>query len=479
MRDAAVSHGVQRLYVVEFDSLAQRNLVDVGRTAFGPDAESSFVAMMRLAGLLSETIVLTDNVIFDGILFHRIGPRRMLQLVGRPVGANLVFPFEICSRADSIEQALLRALREPDATSRDYLHAFEYAALDLPAYERIEIGQRLAQQRVRELDKRVEKYGITEGIARLLIERGDAPEEPVQRMRAAWNTWIEAGKAGQLTIRPAAERLDADDDRAFALDPVATMRRDMRTAAGREALQWVQLNRHERRTTIRARLRDWLPDTNRDLARDRRVLEFWHNACYLRSLGYAQGAELIEFVLGDPRAAQRRRLVRRPSRIRHRRTFKRGGETRRVMLPGSLLSELGSMPRSVFETVLYTNRDAIAAWRRSGDPRATRRVAYGLLEAADQPDPAMLSRETLNRLMLVFVAAFVTETFQETPWQAKAPVLVSAVVAGSWYDIRTFVKLRGRLGAVVDVRDGEHDDEHVDEDDEHEVEHEVAHLTTP
>jgi hypothetical protein len=480
MRDAAASRGIQRLYVVEFDSLAQRNLSDVGRTAFGPDAESSFVAMMRLAGLLSETIVLTDNVIFDGILFHKIGPRRMLQLVGRPVGANLVFPFEICSRADSIEQALLRSLREPDATSREYLYAFEYAALDLPAYERIEIGQRLAEQRVRELEKRVEKYGVTEGIARLLIERCDAPEEPVQRMREAWNTWIEADKAGQLTIRPAVERRDADDDRAFALDPVATMRRDMRTAAGREALQWVQLNRHERRTTIRARLRDWLPDTDRDLARDRNVLEYWHNGCYLRSLGYAQGAELIEFVLGDPRAGQRRRLVRRARLVRRppqhgrrpqprrRRSFMRSGETRRVMLPGSLLSELGSMPRSVFETVLYTNRDAIAAWRRSGDPRATRRVAYGLLEASDQPDPTMLSRETLNRLMLVFVAAFVSEVFQETPWQAKVPVLASAVVAGSWYDIRTFVKLRGRLGAVIDVRDAEPDDDHDEaNDDDH------------
>ncbi|MGH3389145.1 MAG: hypothetical protein ACRDOO_09745 [Actinomadura sp.] len=463
MLDTAGPHGIQRLYVVEFDSLAQRNLVDVGSTAFGPDAESSFVAMMRLAGLLSETIVLTDNVIFDGILFHRIGPRRMLQLVGRPVGANLVFPFEICSRADSIEQALMRALREPDATSRDYLHAFEYAALDLPALDRIEIGQRLGEQRVRELDKRVEKHGVTEGIARLLIERGGAPEEQVQRMEAAWRTWIEADQAGQLTIRPAAERQDADDDRAFALDPVATMRRDLHTPAGREELQWVQLNRHERRTTIRARLRDRLPDTDREMARDRRVLEFWHNGCYLRSLGYAQGAELIEFVLGDPRAAQRRRLVRRGRLVRHRpqprrrRSLLRAGETRRVMLPGSLLSELGSMPRSVFETMLYTNRDAIAAWRRSGDPRATRRVAYGLLEAADQPDPAMLSRETLNRLMLVFVAAFVTETFQGTPWQAKVPVLAGAVVAGSWYDIRTFVKLRGRLGAVIDVRDGEHD----------------------
>ncbi|MBC6457725.1 hypothetical protein [Actinomadura sp. HBU206391] len=450
MRDGAEApRRIQRLYVVEFDSLAQRHVCDIGMTRFGGDAESSIVAMMRLADLLSEAIVLTDNMIFDGILFHRIGPRRMLQLVGRPVGTNLVFPFEIRSRAGTIEEALLRALREPGATGRDRLHAFEYDALDLPEPERIEIGQRIGGLRVRELDRRVARHGISEGIARLLIERCGAPEEQVRRMQESWAAWIKADLDGQLTIRPAGERDDTGDDRAFALDPVARMRDDLQTADGRLALQWVEANRHERRTTIRARLRDWLPGVDGDQAMDRQVIEFWHNACYLRSLAYAQEAELIEFVLGDPEAVQRRRLKRR------RRAPAQGGETRQVRLPVTLLGELGTMPRSVFETVLYNNRDAIADWRRSGDPGAMRRVAYGLLEASDQPDPTLLSRETLTRLMLVVLAAFVADAFQQTPWVVKAPVLLAAVLASSWSDIKTFFRLRGRLGAVIDIRDGE------------------------
>jgi len=55
MGEAAVQGGLKRLYVVEFDSLSQQHLVSFGQTRFGADAVSSFVAMMRLADLLSET----------------------------------------------------------------------------------------------------------------------------------------------------------------------------------------------------------------------------------------------------------------------------------------------------------------------------------------------------------------------------------------------------------------------------------------
>jgi hypothetical protein len=445
MGEAAAQGGLKRLYVVEFDSLSQRHLVDLGQTRFGSDAVSSFVAMMRLADLLAETVVLTDNTVFDGIVFHRLGPNRMMQLVGSPVGASLVFPFEIRSRAGSIEEAILRALRDPDASSRDRLNPFEFFALEVPEGERIEIGQRLGEQRVRELDRRVEKLGVAEGIADLLIERCGAPADKVRRLQDGWAAWIRADQAGLLSLKPAGERGDAGDDRAFAVDPVGRMRGDLRTDAGRRALQWVDDNRHERRTTIRARLRDWLPEGQRQLAADRRVIELWHNACYLRSLAYAQGAELIEYLLGDPRAAARRRLTRRGSVPT--------GETRQVMLPATLITELGTMPRSVFETVIYRNRDAIAMWRLSGDPSAMRRVAYGLFDAADQPDPTALSRETATRLLLVVVAAFVADAFQGVPWLIKAPVLLGAVLAGSWYDVRTAVQLRGRLGAVIDIRE--------------------------
>ncbi|HEX6467608.1 MAG TPA: hypothetical protein VF069_00825 [Streptosporangiaceae bacterium] len=445
----AARGGLKRLYVVEFDSLSQRHLVALGRTPFGADATSSFVAMMRLADLLSETVVLTDNAIFDGIMFHRLGPRRTLQLVGRPVGASLAFPFEIRSRAASMEDALLRALRDPDATWRDRLNPFEFTALELPEAERIEVGQRLGELRVRELDRRVDKLGVADGIAELLVERCGVPADKVRALQDGWGAWIRADQDGMLTIRPAGERGDADDDRAFAVDPVAKMRADLTTEEGRRALQWVDDNRHERRTTIRARLRDWLPDGPDGRGADRRVIELWHNACYLRSLAYAQGAELIEYLLGDPRAAARRRLVRRG---RSPATDGRG-ETRQVMLPQMLITELGTMPRSVFETVLYRNRDAISNWRLSGDPSSMRRVAYGLLDAADQPDPTSLSRETATRLLLVVVAAFVADVFQGVPWLVKAPVLLGTVLAGSWYDVRTWVRLRGRLGAVIDLRE--------------------------
>jgi hypothetical protein len=440
--------GLKRLYVVEFDSLSQRHLVELGRTPFGGDATSSFVAMMRLADLLSETIVLTDNAIYDGILFHRLGPRRTLQLVGRPVGATLVFPFEVRSRARSMEEALLRAVRDPEATARDRLNPFEFTALELPEAERIEVGQRLGEVRVRELDRRVEKLGVADGIGRLLIERCEVPADKVRALREGWTAWIRADQDGMLNIRAAGERSDADDDRAFAIDPVAPMRGDLGTEPGRQALQWVDDNRHERRTNIRAWLRDWLPDGTDGRGADRQVIELWHNACYLRSMAYAQGAELIEYLLGDPDAAARRRLVR-----RGRAPAAQGGETRQVMLPRMLITELGAMPRSVFETVLYRNRDAIASWRLSGDPSAMRRVAYGLLDAADQPDPTSLSRETATRLVLVVVAAFVADAFTGVPWLVKAPVLLGAVLAGSWYDVRTWIRLRGRLGAVIDLRE--------------------------
>lgn len=450
MGAAAAQGGLKRLYVVEFDSLSQRHLVDLGRTPFGADATSSFVAMMRLADLLSETVVLTDNAVFDGILFHRIGPRHMLQLVGRPVGPTLVFPFEIRSRETSVAGALLRAVRDPEATWRDRLNPFEFYALDLPEADRIEVGQRLGELRVRELDRRVERLGVADGIAQLLVERCGVPAGAVRTVQEGWAAWIRADQDGMLNIQSAGERGDTDDDRAFAIDPVAAMRGDLITDAGRKALQWVDDNRHERRTTIRARLRDWLPDETVGPAAagaDRRVIELWHNACYLRSMAYAQGAELIEYLLGDPHAAGRRRLVRRG------RAAAQGGKTRPVMLPQTLITELGTMPRSVFETVLYRNRDAIARWRLIGDPSAMRRVAYGLQDAADQPDPTSISRETETRLALVVVAAFVAEVFQGVPWLIKAPVLLGAVLAGSWYDIRTWVRLRGRLRAVIDIRE--------------------------
>lgn len=445
MSGAAVPGGLLRLYAVEFDSLTQRRLRDLGGTTFGPDAASSFVAMMRLADMLSGTIVLTDNMVFDGIMFHQIGPRRLLELIGRPVGAGLAFPFEVRSRARNLEQALLRSLRHPRAAPRDRLSPFEFAALDVPEQERIRIGQRLGELRVRELDRRIRRHGVTGGLARLLIDRCGAPEDKVRQMQREWTAWIEADRRGLLEFRRAGERRDIDDDRAFARDPVDAMRSDLRTEDGRQALQWVYENRHQRRTDIRAWLRERLPDDDVRLAADRDVIEVWHNACYLRSLAHAQGAELIEFLLGDPNEARRRRLLRRRDVSRF------DGSTRRVKLPATLMAELGQMPRAVFATVRYSNRDALAAWRRHGDRGSMRRLAYGLLAATHQPDPARLSRETELRLLLVVVAAFVAEAFQDLSWWIKGPVLLAAVLAGSWADVQTFFQLRGRLGAVIDV----------------------------
>jgi hypothetical protein len=445
----AVAGGMLRLYAVEFDSLTQRRLRDRGRTAFGPDAASSFVAMMRLSDLLSGSIVITDNMVFDGIMFHQIGPRRLLELIGRPVGAALAFPFEVRSRARNLEQALLRSLRDPRAAPRDRLYTFEFAALDVPEEERIRIGQRLGRLRVRELDRRVRKFGVAGGLARLLVDRCDAPEDKVRHMQQQWAAWIEADRRGLLDFRRAGERRDIDDDRAFARDPVETMRADLRTEDGRQALHWVYENRHQRRTDVRAWLRERLPDDDARLAADREVIELWHNACYLRSLALAQGAELIEFLLGDPKEATRRRLLRR------RGSAHSDGETRRVRLPATLMAELGQMPRAVFATVRYANREALQSWRRHGDRGSMRRLAYGLLAATEQPDPRRLSRETELRLLLVIIAAFVAEAeaFDSVSWWIKGPVLLATVLASSWQDVQTFFQLRGRLGAVIDVHD--------------------------
>jgi hypothetical protein len=445
--DAPASSGMLRLYAVEFDSLTQRRLRDLGRTTFGPDAESSFVAMMRLADMLSGSIVLTDNMVFDGVMFHQIGPRRLLELIGRPVGAALIFPFEIRSRADNLEKGLLRSIRDPRSAPRDRLTSIEFAALDVPEHDRIRIGQRLGRLRVRELDRRIRRHGVPGGIAQLLIDRCGAPEDKVRQMQRNWAAWIEADRRGLLVFRRTGERRDIDDDRAFARDPVTAMREDLRTEDGQQALQWVYENRHQRRTDVRAWLRTRLPDDDAKQAADREVLELWHNACYLRSLAHAQGAELIEFLLGDPRDAGRRRLLRR------RKTTPADGQTRRVKLPASLMAELGQMPRAVFATVRYSNRDALDAWRRHGDRGSMRRLAYGLLAATDQPDPRRLSRETEMRLLLVVVAAFVSEVFDGPDWKIKGPVLLAAVLASSWQDVRTFFQLRGRLGAVIDILD--------------------------
>lgn len=438
--------GLRRLYAVEFDPLAQRHLVERGATPFGDDPLRAFVAILRLANLLGETVVLIDSSIFDGCLFHRIGPRRLLRLAGRPVqgGVGSVYPFEILSRAPTLEQSLLQSVRTTDGR-RGRLRSYEFFGLDVPEPERVAYGERLGLVSVRELDRRVARYGVTEGIARVLVECCGVPPEPVARMRAHWEEWIAEDRAGRLDLKVWTGMGRFSDD-AFAWDPVETMLPDIRSELGRTALAWTYENRHLRRTHIRSALRTLLPDDDPVLRADRDVIEFWYNACYQRAMAYAQGAELIEFVLGDPRSVPTRRL-------RRRHGARGPGESRRVVLPASLMAALGTMPPSVFETVLYRNRDAIAEWRATGDPQAMRRIAYGLLETVEQPNPASTRRIVVN-FALVIMGAVIVEFFDDLRLAEKIPLVAAAALAASWEQLSTEIRLRGRLGAVIDVRGG-------------------------
>ncbi|MQA97482.1 MAG: hypothetical protein GEV11_23665 [Streptosporangiales bacterium] len=439
--------GLSRLYAVEFDSLAQRHLADRVRTPLGDDPLSAFVAILRLSGLLAETVVLTDSSVFDGCLFHRLGPARLLQLAGRaqPGGMGLSYPFEILSRAPNLEQSLLHAVRDPDEAPDGRLRMYEFSALDVPEPERVRLGERLHLVKPRELDKRVAKHGVTEGIAQLLIECCDAPTLPVSRMQSGWEEWIRQDRAGRLNVKVWPQMGKYGDDQAFAWDPVTAMHADLKTEVGRIGLDWVFENRHLRRTEIRAFLRSLLPYDAPDLSADREIIEFWYNACYVRALAYAQGAELIEFVLGDPGTIQSRRLLRR------RGAAPGGGESRRVLLPPSLLRQLGTMPRAVYETVLYRNRDAVLSWRRHGDKRSMRRIAYGLLDAVEQPNPKSGRRIAMNSALVV-LAAVIVELFDTLPLWAKAPLVAGAALAASWEQLGTEIRLNGQLGAVIDVR---------------------------
>lgn len=439
--------GLQRLHAVEFDSLAQRQLLERGRTQFGADPIQSFIAVLRLSNLLAQRVVMVDSSLFDGVLFHRVGPRQLLRLAGRATNNRLevAFPFEIMSRASTLEESLLLAVREPGSERRDQLRMYEFYSLDLPEPERVACGQRLSEVDVRELDRRVAKYGVTEGIARVLTECCDAPEEPVQRMRTAWEEWIAEDRSGRLELRvwPQMGRYDGDDD-AFAWDPVDRMRRDIRTSLGRTGLEWVYENRHLRRTEIRSVLRTLLPEDEPELTADRKLIEDWFNACYMRALAYAHGAELIEFVLSGPDSDAAKR-------IRRRRWRGKKGTSRRVFLPPSLLIELGRMPRSVFDSVLYRNREAIRTWRATGDPQAMRRIAFGLLSAVEQPAPTSARRIITNFGLAMFIA-IVVELFDNTPLWMKVAIAAAATVAASWQELLAETRLHGQLGAVIDVR---------------------------
>ncbi|MGN6743389.1 MAG: hypothetical protein ACTHJL_08845 [Amnibacterium sp.] len=92
--------------VRELDSVEQRLLYD----RLGPEATDILLGMLRAAVLLSETVLLTDAMLLDGILFQVIGPADLAQALGLPAHR---LPLLVLTRSGRLDDAVEAQRQDP------------------------------------------------------------------------------------------------------------------------------------------------------------------------------------------------------------------------------------------------------------------------------------------------------------------------------------------------------------------------------
>lgn len=394
------------------------------------DAVSWFSGVLRSADLLSDTILVTDAQLLDGIFFQALGPARVHRIIGRvDFGATAI---TVLARGTSLEESLRRMALDGWAHG-----GFRWSVLAPWALGTEAVGPLPPDPSSLSLVRHAPAGAVARRLAwALAVAVGRSAEEPsFVHLARAWQSWIDAERDGLVALEryaPAPQRCWEGAVAGWELprDP------RLRTRATAMAAQPVR----SAALALLERTDDSAPLTTRE----REELEAWYKSVYLDFLATNNRADWIDIVGG--------------------RLSERGGtptaerQQQRLVLRGSGPELLGEMPPEQFELFAHQSRGVIARYRERPTQPALDGIAYAIAGASVQYDREADVRRSVLQLAVTLaslVVVFVLGLFSTNPALAAAiPLIILAVslateVYTAWEPLRSV--RRSQLRSIVSV----------------------------
>jgi len=380
----------RRMLVAELDSLEQatRYADSHGRVH---TAERDLTGMIRTAVLLSETLLVTDSMLFDGAYFMAVGPEGLMHRLGLP-GQRL--PLVVLSSHRTLRESLTAKLNN---------HEFIWQLRD-----RNPLG--LSETRAQE------------------------------ELEAHWLDWIRASERGEFDVELYAERdgipkppfslaLDHDRLQNRALPASAQALASAATEHG-----WVRRSDFHKAHRVAVVAAPAEEHESLD-----RVLQWWNDS-YLDAVADQHDADWVRF---DAAASDEQE----PSAVApHRRE--------RLRLSGSIIENMIEAPAPVFGTLLYTLRKQRATFRDDPTERTLHAIAYGVSTATVQPGRFAVMRGARARFGFAVAALIASAPFTptrvgdfDTSWIVLG-ILVVATVPWSELITMKYTSVRSLRGVV-------------------------------
>jgi hypothetical protein len=395
---------VRRVMVREFDSVEQARL----RRSLGrEESNRQLLAVLRLACLLEESVLLTNAQLLDGVFFLDLGPAelaRLLDCEGRAL------PFVVGLEAGMHDLAgALEQMRGRGEEFRWSSHTTLASADPLDLDRCLKAWLQYADQGL----LRTTAYSRNAGDVALALEAVGAPAVLPRTVRQALEP---AGGTPAV----------ASWSRSTYVKHVEAGIADGSLTASEATIAYEWWNEAYSRALASSNDAIWITCTAQASASEEQLPE--------RSRSWSP-LPLLRLALGQLGGAR---------------------ESGLLVINGSLVDEMRRMPPGTYGLVSYRARGSVTRWRERPDQRSLNGVAFAVRELTD-PIPAwgsVVQLSVLRTLVLVALAGYLVIAGLDTGVHGRVP-LWSSLAAGflislPWQELSLLLRTRpGRLQAMV------------------------------
>lgn len=383
--------GVPVLFTDWYDSVRQRALVkrDSGQLAgpgLGHDLRRFALGQLRWDAIRGPRFLLTYAQLLDGALLRRLADSRLIDDVGVPgASGDLVLPFEVGNYGWTVESSLT------DIAHRGFL----FSSVSGNRFRRIALQRDLAAVRPEEVERRLSRDGVAEGLAGILRDRAGVDPGECARLAAGWQFWIDAERRSVLRTRRAQPLVDdlpslqaeefgrlpmeSASGRAVRDRIVSDVTRDPETGVRRRSLVYAEIAVLEASTT---------PAEQRDAG----TLKQAFNRCYHRTIARSEGAMLaLVDDVGPPRGVRRKAAM------------KAAMSSQVVVFPAGYQDLLGGMTAGQWQHFLEVVDAELHAWWEEWDLAALQAIGDRLADVKYGP-----ARRSSDRATRKAATAFAT-----------------------------------------------------------------------
>lgn len=399
-RSVDIPARANRLFADDYSSTGQLEWKLGLRGASVRTWNKDFLGQLRFDSLTSETLVVPDSHLFDGLFFLHTGPEELLGLLGRgfsvdPTETN-VLPIEIRSRRSTLADSLTHLLRREDS---DHLNHYVFKTIEDPILREgvaRELGRTHADQLDRALASSSDPAEAVISLLRRCLDRlgaRDRVDEVLGPIERGWRRWLEL--ESRIRVEPWARGRSFPLAAALAEEPLPQSQ--LSTAAGHEA-QRLALLRVERGSLYRGDIsRDLtgvkeqaIADKNSEGIAEAELVERWYSRGRYRAIAWQHECACVQVDRPwlEPLSglqALYRELLAQP-------------DAERVALPEGVITALGDLPADEFRRLTYEHRRDLLAWWHEGQLDGLHRTSERLAGLV-QLDPERRNPVGLSELI--------------------------------------------------------------------------------